>query len=88
MHAVCGYPVKSTWLKAIKAGNFIRWLLLTTENIKKYHPETVETPKGHMDQARKNVRSTKTKPTPFETCNVSGLQGKKERNIHTKVYDV
>jgi hypothetical protein len=23
MHAVCGYPVKSTWLKAIKAGNYI-----------------------------------------------------------------
>jgi hypothetical protein len=23
MHAVCGYPVKSTWLKAIKAGNFL-----------------------------------------------------------------
>ena len=23
MHAVCGYPVKSTWLKAVKAGNFI-----------------------------------------------------------------
>jgi len=22
MHAVCGYPVKSTWIKAVKAGNF------------------------------------------------------------------
>jgi hypothetical protein len=29
MHAVCGYSVKSTWLKAIKAGNFIGWPLLT-----------------------------------------------------------
>ena len=28
MHAVCGYPVKSTWLKAIAAGNFIGWPLL------------------------------------------------------------
>jgi len=25
MHAVCGYPVNSTWLKAIIAGNFIGW---------------------------------------------------------------
>ena len=25
MHSVCGYPVKSTWLKAIKAGNFVGW---------------------------------------------------------------
>ena len=23
MHAVCGYPVKATWLKAIKAGNYL-----------------------------------------------------------------
>ena len=23
MHAVCGYTVKSTWIKAIKAGNYI-----------------------------------------------------------------
>ena len=40
MHAVCGYPVKSTWLKAIAAGNFIGWPLLTTQNVKKYYPET------------------------------------------------
>ena len=31
MHAVCGYPVKSTWIKAIKAGNFMGWPLLTRE---------------------------------------------------------
>ena len=34
MHAVCGYPVKSTWLKAIKAGNFVGWPLLTEQNVK------------------------------------------------------
>jgi hypothetical protein len=56
MHAVCGYPVKSTWLKAVKAGNFIGWPLLTEKNVAKYYPETVETPKGHMAQTRKNVR--------------------------------
>ena len=87
MHAVCGYPVKSTWLKAIKAGNFIGWPLLTTENVKKYYPETDETPKGHMNQTRKNVRSTKAKPAPMETCNTNKLRGKKERDIYTKVYD-
>ena len=31
MHAVCGFPVKSTWLKAIKAGNYIGWPMLTTK---------------------------------------------------------
>ena len=88
MHAVCGYPVKSTWLKAIKAGNFIGWPLLTTANVKKYYPETDETHKGHMNQARKNVRSTKVKSKPLETCNTDNLRGKKARDVYTKVYDV
>jgi hypothetical protein len=55
MHAVCGFPVKSTWLKAIVAGNFIGWPQLTVQNVKKYYPETTETPKGHLNQTRKNV---------------------------------
>eukprot|EP00804_Cyclotella_cryptica_P005285 CCRYP_015797-RA/>CCRYP_015797-RA protein AED:0.44 eAED:0.44 QI:0/-1/0/1/-1/1/1/0/406 len=42
MHAVCGYPVKSTWLKAVKAGNFIGWPLLTEKNVRKYYPETTK----------------------------------------------
>ena len=33
MHAVCGYPAKDTWIKAIRAGNFIGWPLLTVENV-------------------------------------------------------
>ena len=31
MHAVYGYTVKSTWVKAIKAGNFVEWSLLTVK---------------------------------------------------------
>ena len=85
MHAVCGYPVKSTWLKAVKAGNYIGWPLLTERNVNKCYPETTETPNGHMNQTRKNVRSTKAKPTtweqpaqsPLEEPNTSQLTGKK-----------
>jgi hypothetical protein len=84
MHAVCGYPVKSTWLKAIAAGNFIGWPLLNVRNVKKYHPETTETPKGHMNQTRKNVRSKKV----FETSNTTPLKGKKFRDIGIHVYNV
>ena len=50
MHAVCGYPVKSTWLKAIKAGIFVEWPLLTAKNVSNYYyPETNGTPKGHLN---------------------------------------
>ena len=59
MHAVCGYPVKSTWLKAIKAGNFVRCPILTKRNINKYYQDTDKTPKGHMNQTHKNVQLTK-----------------------------
>jgi len=85
MHAVCGYPVKSTWLKAVKAGNYVGWPMLTERNVKKYYPETSETAKGHLNQTRKNVRSTRHK---METCDTSQLQGKKVRDVYTKAYDV
>lgn len=87
MHAVCGYPVKSTWLKAVQAGNFIGWPLLTSRNVQKYFPETVETPKGHLNQCRKNVRSTKPKPIPLETFQSPQLIGRKLRDVYTHVYD-
>jgi hypothetical protein len=88
MHAVCGYPVKSTWLKAVKAGNFVGWPLLTERNITKYYPDAVETQKGHMNQARKNVRSTKSKPQPFEVFTSNQMTGKKIKDVFLNVYDV
>ena len=85
MHAVCGYPVKTTWSKAAKAGNFVGWPLLTEKNINKYYPETDETHKGHMNQQRKNVRSTKN---PFEVCHAAAaLRGKKMKDIFVSTYD-
>ncbi len=77
MHAVCGYPVQSTWLKAIKVGNYISWPMLSERNVNKYYPETSETSKGHMNQMHKNVRSTKAKQTPLETCDTLQLHSKK-----------
>ena len=88
MHAVCGYPVKSTWLAAIEKGNYIGWPLLTVRNVKKYYPETTKNPKGHLNQTRKNVRSTKQKQQLLKTCDTSCLKGKKEWDIYIKVYDV
>jgi hypothetical protein len=88
MHAVCGYPVKSTWLKAIKAGNYMGWPMLTECNVHKYYPKTTKTAKGHLNQTRKNVRSTKVKSTPLETCNTSHLHGKKVHDVYTQMFMV
>ncbi len=76
MHAVCGYLVKSTWLKAIKAGNYVGWPMLTERNVQKYYPKTIKTAKGHLNQTRKNVWTTKVKAIPLETCDTSHLHGK------------
>lgn len=62
-HATAGFPVKDTWLQAIKAGNYSTWPGLTYKNAAKYCPDTVETSQGHMTQPRQNVRSTKPKRT-------------------------
>jgi hypothetical protein len=81
------YPVKLTWLKAIKAGNYVGWPMLTESNVQSTIP-TIKTPKGHLNQSRKNVQSTKVKATPLETCNTSHLHGKKVRNVYTQTYMV
>jgi hypothetical protein len=88
MHAICGYPVKSTWLKAIKMGNYVGWPMLTECNVQKYYSKTIKTAKGHLNQTRKNVRSMKVKATPLETCNTFHLYSKKVRNVYTQMYMV
>jgi hypothetical protein len=85
MHAVCGYPVKSTWTKSIKAQNFVGWPILTERNVNKYYPDTNETSKGHMNQTQKNVQSTKR--APMESFNSKEMHGKKVRAVYVKVYD-
>ena len=60
-HTAAGYPMRSTWLAAIKAGNFKTWPELTYNNDRRYGLSADETIKGHMVQSRQNVRSTKLK---------------------------
>ena len=59
MHAAAGFPVKSTWLKAIKKVNFETWPGLIYTNEAKYCPHSLETIKGHMVQSSQGVISTK-----------------------------
>ena len=60
-HAAAGFPVKDTWLKAIKNNNYASWPGLTYENARKYCPSADETLKGHLVQTRQVIRSTKPK---------------------------
>ena len=87
-HACCGFPTKSTWLKAIRKGNFVGWPLLTVENVNKYFPESEETQLGHLSQLRQGLRFTKVKPQDIEEVDKSLTVGKKERDVYFKVYEL
>ena len=62
LHAAAGFPVRNTWLRAIKAGNYASWPGLTYQNAAKYCPDADETLQGHMVQTRQGVRSTHQHP--------------------------
>jgi predicted aspartyl protease len=44
-HAAAGYPTKATWLKAIEAGFYATWPMLTAKAVRKHFPEHDETHK-------------------------------------------
>ena len=47
-HAAAGYPVRSTWLTSISAGNYSSWSGLTLANATKYCPLATSTIMGHL----------------------------------------
>jgi hypothetical protein len=58
-HATMGYPVISTWCKAIDAGYFRGWPSLTSKRARRFIKVVEETEMGHMDQRRTGIRSTR-----------------------------
>ena len=61
-HAAAGYPVRSTWLRAIEAGNFASFPGLTLANAKRFCPSANETIESHLVQERQGTRSSCAKP--------------------------
>ena len=59
LHAARFSPTTTTLLQAIHNNHLLGWPGLTTANVKKYLQETPATAKGHLDQHKKNIQSTK-----------------------------
>jgi hypothetical protein len=57
----CFSPVKSTWIKAIKDGNFSSWPGLHEHTVEKHLSKSTSTAKGHLNQQRQISRTTKIK---------------------------
>ena len=62
-------PAISTLEKAIQKGNLISWPGINSVNFKKYVGTDVAHEKGHLDQERQNLRSTKTIPVQPDYLN-------------------
>ena len=62
--------------------------MLTKRNVARYYPDTNKTPKGHLNQSRKNVRSTKPKRTPLQVPKTSLLEGHKACDIYISLYEI
>ena len=63
LHAVLGSPPISSFLQAIRNGNLIGWPGINA--IQPNHIiKTVATAKGHLEQTRKNLQTTKETPDP------------------------
>ena len=84
LHAAAGFPTKSTWLKAIRCGNFSTWPLINVKNVNKHFPESEETQNGHMRSQRQGVRSTKQKAEPTQP---SQEPLPKQNDIMIRTYD-
>ena len=64
LHGCAGFPAKTTWIKAIRAGNYATWPHLTLQGVQKHFPESDETQQGHMRSIKQGIRSTKIKKEP------------------------
>lgn len=51
-------PKQSTLIQAIERGHLSTWPLCTDANVLKFLPDSQETARGHLNQQRKNTRST------------------------------
>ena len=73
LHACAGSPSLSTFQKAIKKGYFLSWPGIEEINFEKYIPNQEATAKGHMDQEKQGLQSTKQdfEPSKEEKSNTT-----------------
>jgi hypothetical protein len=79
LHAACFSPVKSTWITAIKNGNFLSWPGLTDHAVEKHLSKSTATTKGHLNRQRQNARTTQIK-----TNNASSQESDIDHGIKTQ----
>ena len=88
-HATMGFPVTSTWCKAIDAGYFRGWPGLTSKRVRRFIKIVDETEMGHMDQTKVGIRSTHTNADPdsMETVPQTPLN-ERTHHVYMSITDI
>jgi len=84
LHACAGFPTKTTWLKAIRAGNYATWPSLTVKAAAEQFPESDETQQGNRRNIKLGIRSTKMQKN--ETIIKNGTELTLPLRKHNDVY--
>eukprot|EP00804_Cyclotella_cryptica_P006739 CCRYP_015699-RB/>CCRYP_015699-RB protein AED:0.19 eAED:0.21 QI:0/0/0/1/0/0/4/0/602 len=83
LHAAASFPTKSTWLSAIRKGNYSTWPLITVKNVHKHFPQSKETQQGDMRNQRQGTQSTKqTLPQDIPPSPLP-----KQKDVFIRTYD-
>ena len=83
-HGCAFSPVISTFQDCIRRGNFISWPGIDDLNFKKLIKTTEATIKGHMDQERKNLQSTKISFLPQSSTEKESQQDAFPEKVNEK----
>ena len=96
LHGSVGFPVKSTWLAAIREPNnaYVTWPLINIKNVTNHFPRSEERQLGHMKNQRQNVRSAKNRvPAPGYPQQEQGTSlfvpptAPKKNDMYLRVYE-
>ncbi len=92
-HALAGFPLKETFLAAVRAGNYATWPSLTNTLILKHFPNLDKMQRGHIKGQRKRMRQTKVAAqvmikVELGTANPPLPTIKKHYNIFVVVYNL
>eukprot|EP00804_Cyclotella_cryptica_P015599 CCRYP_003604-RA/>CCRYP_003604-RA protein AED:0.37 eAED:0.36 QI:0/-1/0/1/-1/1/1/0/403 len=87
LHVAAGFPTKTTWLPAIRRGNYKTWPLVTVASVHKHFPQSEETQQWRMRSQRQGVRSTKTAIRTTPSTPSLTAPSHPEQDIYIKTYD-
>ena len=88
IHAEAVFPTKYTWIKSICNGNYLTCPLITVTNVHQHFPESEKTQKGHMQNQRQGLQSTKVhSQLPMQQSGEAKLSPEeKKRDVFLAIY--